>query len=358
MSDDTPTASEQDVLIIGGGIAGLAAALRLRALNSSVRITIVDAAARLGGKITSEIVAGCVVDGGADVCIGDKLRATHLFAALNLADRVVPVNPSALPTYELRDGRLQRLSSSFNGELLTFRGGMQELVDAACEGLDHVTVATDADIASLCAADQTWQAESVGGASYVADAIILAIPASTAATLLSSIAPHQAADVGLLAYPPTTTVTMAWHATDVPRAFDGTGYLATDESARVTACTWTSSKNPSHAAAGIALVRGYVRGADGDAAALMLEESSSVLGIAALPLFTRVYEWPAGIPTYTPVHEANVRALADSLAATPGLYVAGSAFHGVGIPDCIASGELAADAVTAYLAGSHPDGVA
>ena len=349
MSDAATGRDGRRVLIIGGGITGLAAALRIRALDSSCGITIVDAASRLGGKIAGEIVDGSVVDGGADVCIGAKLRTTHIFTDLDLATRIVLVNPNGLPTYERRDGRLQRSPTTFNGELLTFRRGMQEIVDAAWSALDNVTVVTGASIQSLAPEQHGWRAESATSGSFVADAVIVATPAAVSATLLSFAA------VGLhwldeLTYSPTTTVTMAWNATDVEHPLDGTGYLVADDTARVSACTWISSKNPSHASPGVALLRGYIRGNGTDAATLMREEVAESLGITASPLFTRVYEWSSGIPVYGPEHDANVSTLNDGLATTPGIFVAGSAFHGVGIPDCITSGERAAAATTAYLA--------
>ncbi|MEO6865423.1 MAG: FAD-dependent oxidoreductase [Gemmatimonadaceae bacterium] len=355
MTEPATGSNNKHILVIGGGIAGLAAALRIRALDPSCAVTIADAGARLGGKIAGEMLAGCVVDGGADVCIGDKLRATHMFAQLGLAERVIRVNPNSLPTYDLREGQLQRSAASYDGELLTFPHGMREIVDAACDALDGVVIATDTSIATVRPDHAAWQAAATSSRTFVADAVILATPAPAIATLLNAIAPHQAADIGALEYPPLTTVTMAWHADDVPRDLDGTGYLAADPGSAVTACTWTSSKNPSHAPPGVALLRGYVRGVGGDAAAFMLEESATVLGVTALPMFTRIYEWPAGIPVYDPAHDANVRALSDCLRATPGLFIAGSAFHGVGIPDCITSGERAAESAVTYLATRQPE---
>lgn len=347
--------TEPQVLIIGGGIAGLASALRVRTLDSACRVTILDSAARLGGKIVGEIVDGCVVDGGADVCIGDKLRTTHMFIDLDLESRSIRVNPNELPTYELRDGGLQRFPTSFNGELLTFRRGMQEIVDAACSALDNVTVVTNTPVQSLGPDHAAWRAESFGGMSYLADAVIVATPAPSACALLSSVAPHEAAHLHALEYPSTTTVTMAWRATDVPHALDGTGYLVTDGVTRVSACTWTSSKHPSHARPGAVLLRGYVRGTGGNPSAVMQDEVAAVLGIVAPPLFTRVYEWSAGTPVYTPAHESNVRALAERLVTVPGLFIAGSAFHGIGIPDCIRSGERAAGAAVSYLAARRAE---
>lgn len=350
MTDDSDPTGKQHVLIVGGGIAGLAAALRTRKLNQACRITVVDAAARFGGKIDGDMVAGCVVDGGADVCIGTKLRSTQLFHDLSLAARVITVNPAGLPTYEERDGALRPLPAVFGEELLTFHEGMRELTDAACGALDNVTAVTNSSIESIEASGSRWKAATDKGLSYLADSVIVATPAASASRLLSGIAPDQAAALCALEYPPTTTVTIAWHATDVARPLDGTGYLVTDPTSPVSACTWTSSKNPSHAAAGIVLLRGYVRGTSCDATALVLRHTENILGVGAAPLFTRSYEWLAGIPLYTAAHEERVRELENTLAETRGIFVAGSAFHGVGVPDCINSGERAAAAAVAFLA--------
>jgi protoporphyrinogen oxidase len=340
-----------EVLIIGAGIAGIAAALRTRALNESCGITLADAASRPGGKIAGAVVDGCVVDGAADVCIGSKLRATSLFDTLSLATRVIRVNPDNLPTYELRNGSLQRSPTTFEGELLTFRSGVRELVDVACAALSGVTVLTNSAAESIqSASGGRWLAKFADGTSRLADAIIVAVPARAGSALLSPFARDEAAKLAEVTYPATTTVTMAWTAGDVRCSLAGTGYLVSDTRSAVSACTWTSSKNPTHVPAGVVLLRGYVRGCSVDAVSLVRAEIASTLGITAEPLFTRVYEWPAGIPVYPPDYAASVTALTDALAASPGIFVAGSAFHGVGIPDCIGSGERAAESVAAYLA--------
>jgi protoporphyrinogen oxidase len=350
MTDDASHANRRHILIIGAGIAGLAAALRARTLDAQCRITLLDAASRFGGKIDGELVAGCVVDGAADVCIGAKLRATHLFADLHLGSRVIAVNPNGLGTYEKRDGELQRSATTFAEELLTFREGMRELTDATCAALTNVTAITDAPIESLEATGSGWKAVARNGAAHLADAVIVATPAVPAAQLLSPSLPGANAALDAIAYPPTATVTLAFHAADVARALDATGYLISDPTSPVSAVTWTSAKNPSHADSQTVLLRGYVRGVGCDSTNLVLAECASVLGIYAAPFFTREYRWPEGIPVYPADHEERLRSLDAELASTPGLFVAGSAFHGVGVPDCVASGERAAAAAVSFIA--------
>jgi protoporphyrinogen oxidase len=343
----------QRILIIGGGIAGIAAALRARSLDPTCRVTIADATGRLGGKIAGEIADGCVVDGGADVCIGDKLRATHMFDSLGLADQVLRVNPRNLPTYERRGHDLQQSPVRFDGEVLTFATGMQELVTRAVKAMSEVQFHANSEVVELTYRDGCWLAQDRDGATQRADAVVIAVPAIAAAALLHQVAADAADVLASLAYPGTTTVSLAWQNNAVQRALDGTGYLVSDDSGPVSACTWTSSKNPSHAPPGVTLVRCYLRGAHTNATHTALEEVAQVLGITAEPAMTRVYEWSAGIPVYTAAHSTAVRDLESALANWPGLFVAGSTFHGVGIPDCIQSGERAAAVATRYLADAR-----
>lgn len=338
------------ILIIGGGIAGIAAALRARALDTSCQITIADATARLGGKIAGEIAEGCVIDSGADVCIGSKLRTTHMFQALQLAEHVVQVNPRNLPTYERRGSDLTQSPARFDGELLTFPSGMHELVTRAAGALSDTVFLSNAEVRALTRRDNHWVVRDASGGLHQADSIIVALPAAPAAALLRPISFADAETLASLVYPATTTVSLAWKSTEIRRPLDGTGYLIPGDSGPVTACTWTSSKNPSHAAPGVTLVRCYLRGCHANAADIARAEVAAVLGVTDEPLFTRVYQWAAGIPMYTAEHSAAVCRIEEALAAWPGIFLAGSAFHGVGIPDCIKSGERAAVAATQYLA--------
>ena len=333
--------------VIGGGIAGLAAALRVRTLAPDANVTIFETSPEPGGKIRGDIVQGCVADRGADVCIGERLRSTHLFDQLDLASTVIRVNPNSLPTYQLRDGALHRFPVAFNDELLTFSEGMRGLVTRVCSALSGVTASMHTTAASLTQDGSYWRVVTDDGVASITNAVIIATPARAAATLLQSVVGSEASRLAPLNYPPTTTVTMAWRSRDVPRTLDGTGYLVSDALSPVTACTWVSAKNPSHAPDGVALLRCYIRGSGDDPIALMKSEVASTLGITADPLFARTYRWETGIPVYDSAHPDLVGQLTNALQGS-GVFVAGSAFHGVGIPDCIHSGERAADAAVKH----------
>lgn len=77
------------VVVVGGGIAGLAAAYRLRTLRPDARITIVESSSRLGGKLRTREVAGGAVDVGAEAFVLRNPAAARLVDELGLTDRLV-----------------------------------------------------------------------------------------------------------------------------------------------------------------------------------------------------------------------------------------------------------------------------
>jgi oxygen-dependent protoporphyrinogen oxidase len=82
---------------------------------------------------------------------------------------------------------------------------------------------------------------------------------------------------------------------------------------------------------------------------LVRAELRDVLGITAEPLLHRIFRWPQAMPQYTIGHLDRVAVIDRRLTEHPGLYVAGNAYRGIGLPDCIASGETAATAALKYL---------
>jgi oxygen-dependent protoporphyrinogen oxidase len=148
---------------------------------------------------------------------------------------------------------------------------------------------------------------------------------------------------------------VAYRAGDVPHALDGYGYWIPGAGpGEVSACTWTSSKIPGRAPAGYALLRGYVQGDAGvvspTAARDVRAELRRTLGITAEPLLERTYHWPVAVPVYGPHHADRSAIVARLPHDSPGLAVAGPAFDGLGMPDCIRSGSAAAEAVWSHVA--------
>jgi oxygen-dependent protoporphyrinogen oxidase len=122
--------------------------------------------------------------------------------------------------------------------------------------------------------------------------------------------------------------------------------------------TWASNKYRGRAPAGAALVRvflgrsgdeGWVDESDDVLIAEAREELARVCGVEGEPVLCRVFRWPRGLPQYVIGHLERVERIAAQVRRIPGLHLAGASYWGVGIPDCIASGWAAADAVLEAL---------
>ena len=143
------------------------------------------------------------------------------------------------------------------------------------------------------------------------------------------------------------------------RTLVGSGYLTPRTERRpVKACTWVSAKWAGRAPDDASLIRVSFGGAgsdklidlgDDDLLRLAQEELRAVLGITAQPWFTRLFRWPQAMPQYEPGHLERLSGIDACLDGYPGLALAGNAYRGVGLADCLQSGEQAADRLFTYF---------
>jgi oxygen-dependent protoporphyrinogen oxidase len=201
--------------------------------------------------------------------------------------------------------------------------------------------------------------------SFPSDGVILATPSFTSADLVEGFAPGLAADLRPIEYVSTATVTLAYREADLVRPLDGYGYvIPRREGRKALACTWTSTKFPHRAPEGHALIRVFIgrAGQESDIAwddrgllEIAQEELKLTLGIGVDPLLTRIYRWEKAMPQYNLGHPERLQRIARYLSSISGLALAGNAYQGIGIPDCIHSGELAAQKIIADLFEKNPD---
>jgi oxygen-dependent protoporphyrinogen oxidase len=202
-----------------------------------------------------------------------------------------------------------------------------------------------------------YRVELADGCTIESDTVVLATPAHASAAILESLSPDLSAALRTIPFVSTATISLAFPWTAFPALPQGYGYLSPRaEGGPLVACTWTSNKFPERAPRDAVLVRCFIgrAGADevvqaGDSVLLDLamEELRRVAGVSESPLLYRIARWPAGMPQYTLGHRQRIERIADLLAEHPGLHLAGASFHGVGIPDCIASGWAVADSIAA-----------
>lgn len=460
------------VVVVGGGIAGLAAADRVAETLGTTAVLLLEGEPRLGGKIRTERVDGFVIEGGPDCFLASKPAGVELCRGLGLAERLHGTDPRHGRSYVKRGGVLHELPDGLTGlvpsrigpllgtPLLSLRGRVRAALEilvpprrggtdesiaefarrrfgdeaytwliepllggifagdgealslaatfpqlrdaegshgailrlmlgqrvwrdngdhgarplgfvAPERGLAELVAALEARLAgqvrvstSVTAVHRTaegWRVELARGAALDARAVILAVPAFAAVDLLVETDARLAAELRGIPFVSTATLSVAFPRAAIRRPLAGYGYVSPRaEGGGVVACTWTSNKFPARAPQGAVLLRFFlgragcedVAGRDDEVLkAVVRAELAGVLGITDEPQLWRIYRWPRGMPQYVVGHRERVARIARRVAALPGLALAGASYRGVGIPDCIASGWSAADAVVA-LAGT------
>ncbi|HEY3101413.1 MAG TPA: protoporphyrinogen oxidase [Methylomirabilota bacterium] len=237
---------------------------------------------------------------------------------------------------------------------VTFADGMQTLVATLAERLPDSAIVLGQRVNAVERDGAHWRVTSADGARFDADRVILAAEAHASARLLRYIDPTLAALLGEIEYAGAATVSLGFRRGDVPHALDGFGFVVPrSEGKAVLAATFSSVKYPGRAPNGHVLIRCFLGGAlnaevlredDASLVARARRELGEALGIAAEPGLVRVSRWPASMPQYRVGHLARVDVIERRAAALPGLHLAGAAYRGVGIADCVRSGEAAAEA--------------
>jgi oxygen-dependent protoporphyrinogen oxidase len=238
---------------------------------------------------------------------------------------------------------------------VTLAGGMQELVDAIAQRLPQASARLNTAVTSLFHREskQRWQIATGTNEILEADGIILATPAFHSAQILASAAPEAAKDLSSIAYASSATISLAYRNRDFPRMPDSFGFVVPAiESRRIMACTFSSLKYPGRASEGHVLLRAFVGGNlqpdlfdDNDTTLErnVRAEIASLLGIDAEPLLVRIQRHRNSMPQYHVGHQARIQRIESALGKHPNLALAGSAYHGVGISDCVRTGEEAAE---------------
>jgi len=187
--------------------------------------------------------------------------------------------------------------------------------------------------------------------------VIVATETHAASRLLRYVDPPLATMLETIPYASSATVSLGYRRADVPHPLDGFGFVVPRAEHRdLLACTFSSVKYPGRAPERHVLIRCFVGGAlnaaalersDDEIVERVRRELGEALGITAAPMLTRVARHPASMPQYAVGHLTTVETIERRLAAIPGLLLAGGGYRGVGIADCVRSGEAAADAAFA-----------
>jgi oxygen-dependent protoporphyrinogen oxidase len=453
------------IVIVGGGISGLAAAHRLIELcGDSAEITLLEASSRLGGTIQTEHRDGFLLERGPDSFISEKPEAVALAKRLGLESRLIQTNEQYRRSFIVRDGRLRAVPEGFQllapsrvwpfittdifslpGKLrmaadlvlprqnvnedeslasfvrrrlgqealermaqpmvggiytadpetlslratlprfldmerdhrsvilammrqgqkrgtsgaryslfLSFDEGMEVLVKALASTIPNVRLQTR--IKDLAFESGTWLIKSDSGLTTEADAVCLAVPAYIAAHLLENVNPRLAAQLNAIKYASTATINLAYKREAIRHSLNGFGFVVPFvEKRSLIACTFSSVKFDNRAPEGHVLLRAFAGGALQpeildlkDLESRIETDLRDLLNITGTPLFTELTKWNRSMPQYEVGHLDRVEAIEKELV--PNLVLAGNSYRGAGIPDCIRSGETAAENLVNFAA--------
>jgi oxygen-dependent protoporphyrinogen oxidase len=243
---------------------------------------------------------------------------------------------------------------------LTCENGMQTLIDALAAALgDCVRRRSAVRELTRQTSGRGWNLRLDDGATLCADAVICAIPAPDAGRLLAAAEPGLARLLVQLRYSSAAVVNLAYRESDFANPPRATGFVVPFvEGRRIIAASFSSIKFAGRAPAGHVLLRVFLGGTlqqdmlrhdDDTLARFAREEIAGLLGVKAPPRLSSVTRWDNSMAQYAVGHLDWADAVQGAARKLAGLFLAGAAYRGVGIPDCIHSGELAAEAAAATL---------
>ena len=278
----------------------------------------------------------------------------------------------------LRRQRARRARGADEGPFRSLPGGLGELVTGVADRLPAASVRFGCAVQAIAGSGpfRISIAAGAAGGVIVARQVLLAVPGRIAAALLSSLDPELSRLCAAIRHTSSATVALAYPRSAVGRTFQGSGFVVPRVERRLSgasglsgrsglsilAGTSVSSKWPSRAPDGQLLFRGFLGGArdpdvlagtDGDLIDAVHRDLAGLLRITGAPTLARVYRWPDANPQHDVGHLARIAAIDARLARRPGLHLAGPAFRGVGIPDCIAAGRTAAATAADAIRGPH-----
>ncbi len=468
------------VIVVGAGIAGMAAAYRTvelsRQSGGPVQLTVLDAAGRLGGTIASERSSGFVVEAGADSFLSEKPWALELCERLGISDRLVRTREGNRRTFVAHRGALHPLPEGFlllaptkiwpmvfsrlfswQGKLrmgmdlilprgparsdetlssfvtrrlgrealervaqplvggiytadpdklslaatmprflemerkhrslilamirqrkrasgkelsgarwslfVSFDTGMQALIEELAGRLPDGSVRVGCRAVEVVRRDSRWLVRLAGGELLDAEAVILATPSHVTARLIRETDGKLADLLSGIRYASAISVSFGYREADLPNRLDGFGFVVPAiEGKAIIACTFASMKYPGRAPEGYVLLRAFMGGAmqdeimqweDQQLVAAVRAELGQLLGIKAAPVLARIHRHASAMPQYDLGHLERVTAIEEAAKSHPGLALSGNAYRGVGVPDCIHSGELAAESVFRALSSQR-----
>jgi oxygen-dependent protoporphyrinogen oxidase len=238
----------------------------------------------------------------------------------------------------------------------TLKGGLGQLVDAAAAAIQGKAEVRRGRAETVERAGSGFRVK-MDGDWLEADRLVVACEAHSGSALLGAVDARASELLGMVPYSSSMTVALGFDAADFAKPPEGFGFLVPKkERRRLVACTWVGTKFSYRVPEGKIVARCFLGGMedagvlaerDDGIIAAVTAELREIAGIGARPRFTRIARWPRSMAQYSVGHGQRVEELEARVAGIPGLHLAGNAYSGIGIPDCIRMGKQAAQRILA-----------
>ena len=245
----------------------------------------------------------------------------------------------------------------------SLKNGMQQMVDSLAARLPPDAIQLRTPVRGVYSHNGGWRIAGEMASDSYYDAVVLATPANVAGALLESVDAGLAQDLLGVTYSSSVTVALGYYMDQLRDLPPGFGFLVPrSEGTRMLACTFVHNKFSYRAPADKGLLRCFLGGArdeavqslsDDELLATVRGELNKIINLSANPIFARIYRWRGAMAQYESGHLARVERIEKRVADIQHLAIAGNAFHGIGVPDCIRSGQQAADKILASLTAAR-----
>ncbi|MEM7008215.1 MAG: protoporphyrinogen oxidase [Thermodesulfobacteriota bacterium] len=255
-------------------------------------------------------------------------------------------------------GEIKGDSGARYSQFLSFNDGMETIVDKITSILPEDSLCLNEAVDKISKTNSTWEIET-NNRKINCDGIIISTPAYHAASLVNNIDPSLGDDLSSIEHASSAVIALAYKKENIGSNLHGFGFVVPDvEGIKLIACSYSSTKFDGRAPDGHVLLRAFVGGAlnpsiceleDTKIIGQVTQELNSILNIKSDPDFTMIERYPDAMPQYHIGHVKKVEQIKQRVTNLKGLEIAGNAYNGVGIPDTIHSGELAAESIIDQL---------
>ena len=241
----------------------------------------------------------------------------------------------------------------------SLKNGMQHLAETVIARLTPSALHTNVTVQAVQPQAGGWLV-SAGLDSDQFDGVIIALPARAAAQVLRLASAELSAELASVDYSSSITVGLGYDYDARKSLPPGFGFLVPrSEGKRLLAATFVHNKFPHRAPADRALLRCFFAGLNAEAVwplsedqivGIVRNELQQIVGLRGAPLFARVYKWKSAMAQYGVGHLERLDRIERLRQQLPGLALAGNAYRGIGVPDCVRSGRTAAEQFTQFAA--------